>query len=341
MHRDSHSNSCSIYTLIGIYLFPKKRGECYRYGLGAERDQTPPPVPSTRPPRSLDASLLKSSQLANEAMPPRKKATEEDAAPPAEPQRRSTRIREAPPKPAPVAPVAKPEKKTKKKDPALEEYRPSGVKKTTKKRKKADVEKEDGGAEGAAGDAADEEGKPKKKVRSLLRVYQTKERAWVRPSPSYLRPRFCFLTFRLGRCDDELLLTARRIVDQDGGQACGGCQGEENGRNQGFHCMSRSPKFPRPFWLIVSATLLPCCDGHMHRYQTRTERRKSGVVNVQPTIEEAAETKAEEVALVVGAMLPQMKVKNEKGEEIEVSTLAAESGVVIFVASKADTREYT
>jgi peroxiredoxin Q/BCP len=34
-----------------------------------------------------------------------------------------------------------------------------------------------------------------------------------------------------------------------------------------------------------------------------------------------------------------MKVKNEKGEEVEVSTLAAETGVVIFTAPKADTRE--
>jgi type IV secretory pathway VirB10-like protein len=98
-------------------------------------------------------------------MPPRKKTTSEDASAATEPERRSTRIREAPPKPAPVAPAAKPEKKVKKTDPALEEYRPSGAKKAAnKKRKKADVEKEDGGADGEGGGAADEESKPKKKV---------------------------------------------------------------------------------------------------------------------------------------------------------------------------------
>ena len=43
---------------------------------------------------------------------------------------------------------------------------------------------------------------------------------------------------------------------------------------------------------------------------------------------------------MLGAMLPQMKVKNEKGEEVEVSTLATDTGVVIFTAPKADTREY-
>ena len=85
---------------------------------------------------------------------------------------------------------------------------------------------------------------------------------------------------------------------------------------------------------------MPLHDGHLSFYQARTERRKSGVVTVQPTIDEDAEAKAEEVALVVGALLPQMKVKNEKGEDIEVSTLAAETGVVIFIAPKADTREF-
>jgi hypothetical protein len=96
-------------------------------------------------------------------MPPRKKSATEDASAATEPERRSTRIREAPPKPAPVAPAAKPVKKVKKADPALEEYRPSGAKKAAnKKRKKADVEKEDAGAEDDG--AADEESKPKKKV---------------------------------------------------------------------------------------------------------------------------------------------------------------------------------
>lgn len=191
-------------------------------------------------------------------MPPRKKATSEDASAATEPERRSTRIREAPPKPAPVAPAAKPEKKVKKTDPALEEYRPSGAKKTAnKKRKKADVEKEDGGAEGAGDGAAEEESKPKKKAKTETKT----------------------VTAAKEKKTDEAKTSAA----------------------------------------------------------ARTERRRSGVVNVQPTIDEDAEGKAEEVALVVGALLPQMKVKNEKGEEVEVSTLAAETGVVIFTAPKADT----
>ena len=94
-------------------------------------------------------------------MPPRKKAATEDASAATEPERRSTRIREAPPKPAPVASAAKPVKKVKKADPALEEYRPSGAKKAAnKKRKKADVD----GTDGAGDGASDEESKPKKKV---------------------------------------------------------------------------------------------------------------------------------------------------------------------------------
>ena len=98
-------------------------------------------------------------------MPPRKKSATGDASAATEPERRSTRIREAPPKPAPVAPAAKPVKKVKKADPALEEYRPSGAKKAAnKKRKKSDVEKEDADTEGAGDGAADEESKPKKKV---------------------------------------------------------------------------------------------------------------------------------------------------------------------------------
>jgi hypothetical protein len=122
-------------------------------------------VSSTLPQSTCDAFLPIPSYLANKTMPPRKKSGTEDAPAATEPERRSTRIREAPPKPAPVDPAAKPAKKVKKADPALEEYRPSGAKKAAnKKRKKADVEKEDADAEDAGDGAADEESKPKKKV---------------------------------------------------------------------------------------------------------------------------------------------------------------------------------
>ncbi|PVF96683.1 hypothetical protein CPB86DRAFT_497844 [Serendipita vermifera] len=97
-------------------------------------------------------------------MPSRKKATEEGATP-AEPERRSTRIREMPAKPAPdpaTTAAAKTKKSVKKTDPELAEWKPT-KKPAAKKRKKADVE----GEENEAGDAeeAKEEEKPKKKVR--------------------------------------------------------------------------------------------------------------------------------------------------------------------------------
>jgi hypothetical protein len=91
-------------------------------------------------------------------MPPRKKAASESTA---EPERRSTRIRDAPPKPKPVltAGATAPAKKTKKTDPELAEWRPS-KKPAAKKRKQADVDVEEGKDE-----TAEEEDKPKKKVR--------------------------------------------------------------------------------------------------------------------------------------------------------------------------------
>lgn len=96
--------------------------------------------------------------LVPNAMPPRKKAASESTA---EPERRSTRIRDAPPtaRATATAMVAGPTKKVKKTDPALAEWRPS-KKPAAKKRKKADVDVEDDEDE-----AAEEEVKPKKKVR--------------------------------------------------------------------------------------------------------------------------------------------------------------------------------
>lgn len=41
----------------------------------------------------------------------------------------------------------------------------------------------------------------------------------------------------------------------------------------------------------------------------------------------------------IGGVLPTLTLKNEKGEDVEVSSLAAEKGVVIFLIPKADTRE--
>lgn len=94
-------------------------------------------------------------------MPPRKKAATETAA---EPERRSARIRDAPPKPKPIAPAPVPPKKPKKVDPELAEWKPS-KKSATKKRKKADVDVEDGAGIADSQDKAEgDEDKPKKKV---------------------------------------------------------------------------------------------------------------------------------------------------------------------------------
>ncbi|EIN04621.1 peroxiredoxin Q, partial [Punctularia strigosozonata HHB-11173 SS5] len=39
----------------------------------------------------------------------------------------------------------------------------------------------------------------------------------------------------------------------------------------------------------------------------------------------------------VGDLLPSLTVQNEKGEDVDVSTLASEKGVVLFLVPKADT----
>ena len=44
----------------------------------------------------------------------------------------------------------------------------------------------------------------------------------------------------------------------------------------------------------------------------------------------------------IGEPLPEIKLKNEQGEEVEVKELAKEKkGVVFFLVPKADTRAYT
>lgn len=42
----------------------------------------------------------------------------------------------------------------------------------------------------------------------------------------------------------------------------------------------------------------------------------------------------------IGDSLPSLILKNEKDEDVEVSTLAAEKGVVFFLVPKADTRKF-
>ena len=41
----------------------------------------------------------------------------------------------------------------------------------------------------------------------------------------------------------------------------------------------------------------------------------------------------------IGGNLPELTLKNEKGEDIQVANLASEKGVILFLVPKADTRE--
>jgi peroxiredoxin len=42
----------------------------------------------------------------------------------------------------------------------------------------------------------------------------------------------------------------------------------------------------------------------------------------------------------VGSVLPDLILKNEKGDDIQIADLTKETGVIIFAIPKADTREY-
>ncbi|KAG8824251.1 hypothetical protein FRC17_009139 [Serendipita sp. 399] len=178
-------------------------------------------------------------------MPPRKKDTTEDAA---EPERRSTRIRDLPPKPAPAAPVAKLVKRVKKTDPELSEWKPS-KKAPAKKRKKADVAAEEAGDEGAekTKDVENEE-KPKKKAKTEPKATKAKKAA-----------------------------------------------------------------------------------GDKEAAGPAAERTKKAATT------QAAEEGDGAKPLAIGSALPQIVLKNEKGDNVDVSALASQNGVVIFVAPKADT----
>lgn len=54
---------------------------------------------------------------------------------------------------------------------------------------------------------------------------------------------------------------------------------------------------------------------------------------------EAAEPSTPALARIeIGDSLPSLTLKNEKAEDIQVSELAAEKGVILFLVPKADTR---
>jgi len=185
-------------------------------------------------------------------MPPRKKV---DEAPAVEPERRSTRIREAPAKPKATAATPAAAKKSKKADPELAEWRPT-KKPAAKKRKQADADVEDGDE----GNVDEEKHKKKTKV----------------------EPK-------------ETKATKGKKAAAEKSEA----------------------SVPDP--------------------AVRKERRKSGTVNVHPAIDEDDETKVEEDILIVGGSMPNIVLKNEKGEDVHTANLVKDTGVVIFAAPKADT----
>jgi peroxiredoxin Q/BCP len=54
--------------------------------------------------------------------------------------------------------------------------------------------------------------------------------------------------------------------------------------------------------------------------------------------EEEAEDSSTLPSIDIGGSLPELTLKNEKGEDIQVANLASEKGVIIFLVPKADTR---
>ncbi|KAH9828768.1 AhpC-TSA-domain-containing protein [Rhodofomes roseus] len=56
-----------------------------------------------------------------------------------------------------------------------------------------------------------------------------------------------------------------------------------------------------------------------------------------PDTEESNEKAAELATIDIGDALPSLTLKNEKGEDVDVATLAAEQGVIFFLVPKADT----
>ncbi|KZT03598.1 peroxiredoxin Q [Laetiporus sulphureus 93-53] len=56
------------------------------------------------------------------------------------------------------------------------------------------------------------------------------------------------------------------------------------------------------------------------------------------TVSQRVFAEAEKLATIdIGDSLPSVTLKNEKGEDVDVSTLVAEKGVVLFLVPKADT----
>ncbi|KAG1867678.1 thioredoxin-like protein [Suillus subluteus] len=68
----------------------------------------------------------------------------------------------------------------------------------------------------------------------------------------------------------------------------------------------------------------------------KDEKNKKAKANEDETVKEEDDV-ADAAPIDVGDILPSMTLKNEKGEDIDTGSIAAEKGVVLFLVPKADT----
>ncbi|KAG2133623.1 thioredoxin-like protein [Suillus bovinus] len=68
----------------------------------------------------------------------------------------------------------------------------------------------------------------------------------------------------------------------------------------------------------------------------KDERSKKARANEDKTVEENDDV-ADVAPIDIGDILPSITLKNEKGEDIDTGSIAAEKGVVLFLVPKADT----
>ncbi|KAG2753626.1 AhpC-TSA-domain-containing protein [Suillus brevipes Sb2] len=72
----------------------------------------------------------------------------------------------------------------------------------------------------------------------------------------------------------------------------------------------------------------------------KVEKNKKAKANEDETVNENGDDVANAAPIDIGDILPSMTLKNEKGEDIDTGSIAAEKGVVLFLVPKADTRKF-
>lgn len=76
---------------------------------------------------------------------------------------------------------------------------------------------------------------------------------------------------------------------------------------------------------------------HLHLQKTAAPAAKSGEDTSKGALEATENEGLSPIG--VGDSLPSFTLPNEKGEDVDVSTLASEKGIVMFLVPKADTRK--